>query len=253
MSDELTALAESVEADVAQALAACDAEIARLGTVKAQLDGIALLGRVWGVPAHLEIVDSTTVRALDHAGNYVYGALREGRLIGVSIAFFGDGHLHSHITGIDPEVRASGLGAAFKQHQRAWALRRGVTSIEWTFDPLVARNAYFNLQKLGARAVDYLVDFYGPLTDGINRGDPSDRLLIRWDLRRTGAVPPVQVGPGDIAVQAPQAIESLRETDPAAAERWRHRVRDELTGALREGRHIAGITRDGRYVLRTGL
>src|SRR3712207_7442617 len=62
-----------------------------------------------------------------------------------------------------------------KLHQRAWAIARGVHEVAWTFDPLVARNAWFNLTKLGARATEYLPNFYGPMDDGINGADESDR------------------------------------------------------------------------------
>ena len=68
------------------------------------------------------------------------------------------------------------VGFALKVHQRAWALARGVPAIVWTFDPLVARNAWFNLAKLAALPAAYLEDFYGPMTDAINAGMASDRL-----------------------------------------------------------------------------
>ena len=79
-------------------------------------------------------------------------------------------------------ARCAGVGFELKQHQRRWCLERGVKTIEWTTDPLVRRNAYFNLTKLGARASDYLVNFYGAMTDGLNAGEESDRLLISWEL-----------------------------------------------------------------------
>ena len=74
------------------------------------------------------------------------------------------------------------VGFALKLHQRAWCLDRGITLLEWTYDPLVARNAYFNLGKLGARVAEYLPDFYGVMGDGINRYDESDRILVHWSL-----------------------------------------------------------------------
>ena len=74
------------------------------------------------------------------------------------------------------------MGFALKLHQRAWCLDRGITLMEWTYDPLVARNAYFNLSKLGATVAEYLPDFYGVMGDGINRFDESDRILVHWPL-----------------------------------------------------------------------
>ena len=67
-------------------------------------------------------------------------------------------HMHSHILGVLPGSETHGLGFDLKQHQRRWCLARGVTVMEWTTDPLVRRNAYFNVTKLGAEAPTYLVN-----------------------------------------------------------------------------------------------
>src|SRR4029077_5706779 len=103
--------------------------------------------------------------------------------------------------------------------------------VEWTFDPLVRRNAYFNLTKLGAEAARYLVDFYGPMDDGINTGDESDRLLIRWDLdsEKTAAAAagkPLELRPdaSSLLVPLPDDIVALRREDPELARRWRHQL-----------------------------
>jgi predicted GNAT superfamily acetyltransferase len=69
-----------------------------------------------------------------------------------------------------------------KWQQRQWALERGLSRITWTYDPLIARNSFFNLTRLGARPESYFVDFYGPLNDGPNRGQPTDRAEVVWDL-----------------------------------------------------------------------
>src|SRR5207247_8945224 len=115
------------------------------------------------------------------------GAFIEGRLIGGLVGWLGgtpphELHMHSHILGVLPGNETRGLGFELKQHQRRWCLDRGVNVMEWTTDPLVRRNAYFNLTKLGAEAPEYFVNFYGEMRDGINAGEESDRLLIRWYL-----------------------------------------------------------------------
>ena len=221
----------------------------------------ALFERIWQAP----VVDPSTLRALAHTGNYVAGAY-DGLLVGAAVGFFAaDGHLHSHVTGVAPEYQGRGLGAALKQHQRAWTLARNRTAISWTFDPLMARNAYFNLAKLGAVVTEYLPDFYGPIKDGINAGDASDRLFVVWRLDRAAApaehdatilldrdgdVPAPTGARGDrLSVATPEDIERLRNTDPALAERWRMAVREALAGAMDAGWRITGITRDGRYLL----
>ena len=81
------------------------------------------------------------------------------------------GHFGSH-----------GVGFALKQHQRAWGLDRDLSEMTWTFDPLVSRNARFNLTKLGAHASEYAVDFYGPMMGEMNANDQSDRLVAVWPL-----------------------------------------------------------------------
>jgi len=107
-------------------------------------------------------------------------------MVGATVSFRGvhEGRatLHSHITGVLPGAQLRGVGLALKLRQRAWALDSGIGSVTWTFDPLIARNAHFNLTKLGADAGEYLVDFYGPLHDDANGDDATDRLLAVWRL-----------------------------------------------------------------------
>jgi predicted GNAT superfamily acetyltransferase len=139
----------------------------------------ALLARIW---RPTDPMPYEMLRVIRHIGGYVSGAFEADTLIGACAAFpTAAGGLHSHITGATAPGR--GVGLAVKLHQRTWALDRGITRISWTFDPLVRRNAYFNLAKLAARAEEYLEDFYGEMPDELNAGDPSDRLLVVWDLR----------------------------------------------------------------------
>src|ERR687886_297223 len=113
----------------------------------------------------------------------VAAAITGTRLVAASAGFFTappECALHSHITGVAPTDAHRGIGFALKLHQRAWALARGVRLVVWTFDPLVARNAWFNLAKLGALPTAYLESFYGAMSDGINAGEESDRVLVDW-------------------------------------------------------------------------
>ncbi len=141
----------------------------------------AFFDELWGrrTPAlPLELL-----RALTAAGNYTAAAYEGEQLVGGLAGFLGrhgaEPILHSHILGVAVPAQRRGVGLALKQHQRAWARDRGIATITWTFDPLVARNARFNLQRLGARATAYLPDFYGPMDDGFNASSPTDRLLAR--------------------------------------------------------------------------
>lgn len=217
--------------------------IARLDTVAGVARAVALFAEVW--QASQPPVAVNLVRAVDHAGGYAYGAYDGGTMVGASVAFLGgspdDVHLYSHITGV--VARRSGIGRALKEHQRSWALERGIERVLWTYDPLVRRNAAFNIAALGARPTAYLVDFYGPMDDGVNRGDETDRLLVEWHLTR----PPATGAEGRV-VAVPDDVEALRRKDPEAARAWRHRVREELGGAMAEGWAVVGFDARG-YVL----
>src|SRR5436190_1540210 len=244
-----------------------------------------LFAVVWGRPGEPPI-SSDILKALVHSGNYISCAFSDGRLIGGLVGWLGGDprhelHMHSHILGVLPDDEARGLGFELKQHQRSWCLARGVNVMEWTTDPLIRRNAYFNLAKLGAEAPRYLVDFYGEMRDGINAGEESDRLLIRWHLdssraeaaaagrlgeldvdklRTWGSAAVVSVGAGGEPVEAassarvlicqvPEDIVELRRKDPALARRWRVALRSAIAGAMERGYSISGATRAGWYVL----
>lgn len=247
-----------------------------------------LFASVWGRPGEPPI-NSDILKALALSGNYVAGAHADHRLVGGLVGWFGgvpphELHMHSHILGVVAGSDAHGLGFELKQHQRRWCMARGVMVIEWTTDPLVRRNAYFNLTKLGARAREYLVNFYGEMTDGINAGEESDRLLITWrldtpsaeaaaagrspeanldELLRAGATAVLSVGDAGEPVekpsssrvllcQVPEDIVAVRRTDPDLARAWRTALRRKLADAIAAGYQVTGATRSGWYVLETG-
>ncbi len=259
------------------------AVIAELSDVDDLRELAELFAVVWGRPGEAPI-SSDVLKALAHSGNYVCGAYVDGKLAGGLVGWFGgvpphDLHLHSHILGVIPGSEAHGLGFELKQHQRRWCLERGVKVIEWTTDPLVRRNVYFNVTKLGAHATAYLTNIYGVMTDGINAGEESDRLLITWrlefrsagaeptldELIRDGAVTALSVGPlGEPVVtaaapvarvllcQVPEDIVAVRRSDPLLARAWRTAARKAIGGALAAGYEVTGAIRSGWYVLESG-
>ncbi|MFD3513900.1 GNAT family N-acetyltransferase [Streptomyces sp. NPDC058657] len=236
----------------------------------------ALFEQIWGAEPGASPMGVEQMRALSHAGNYVAGAYADGVLIGASVAFFAapvGQVLHSHVTGALPG-RAAGL--ALKLHQRDWALTRGLSQITWTYDPLVRRNAHFNLTKLGARPIEYLPCFYGPMDDAINGGDDTDRALCSWDLSHPAAIsaaagaPRAEPVPAEavtalavregrpvlgsqdartLLVEVPPDIEGLRRTDPGAAKEWRLATREVLGGLLAEGARVTGFHHRTAYVV----
>jgi predicted GNAT superfamily acetyltransferase len=228
--------------------------------------------------------------ALAHTGQYlVLAHPREAGsppALGTSLGFFcapARRTLHSHATAVLAGNRGRQIGWALKLHQRAWAMERGVDTITWTFDPLIRRNAWFNLVKLGARPTAFAVNFYGAIVDAVNAGDETDRFVLSWPLRServvaacggspsvpavpgmlTGGVPrlletgpdgdPVRAGVPRGAqsglVQVPPDIESMRAADPALGLRWRRALRAVLTEARDQGLAIVSMGRDGWYVL----
>ena len=153
-------------------------------------EAAALLGEIWGVPDKPPM-NAELLRALAKADSYVAGAYDGATMVGVCVGFHAAPAaraMHSHIAGVTPAMAGRHVGFALKLHQRAWCLDRGISLLEWTFDPLVARNAYFNLGKLGARVAEYLPDFYGAMGDGINRFDQTDRILVHWSLEDAAVV-----------------------------------------------------------------
>jgi predicted GNAT superfamily acetyltransferase len=214
---------------------------------------VTVFQQVWGSATPLVGVE--LLCAIAHSGGYVAAAYDAGNIIGASFGFLarhhGDDALHSHVTGILPGVQHSGIGRTMKNHQREWAAERNLTWVTWTFDPLVRRNAWFNIEVLGARVADYLVDFYGPMTDALNSHDETDRLLIAWPVRGETSGPRPATATDDLTrVPTPDDVVILRRTDPRAAAEWRRRVRNELGGPLAAGGSVVGFTREGEYLLR---
>src|SRR5262249_50689809 len=141
-----------------------------------------LFARIWGAPA-VPPVPHDVLRGLVHAGGRGHAAFRGGQLVGAGGA---------GVVAPPPPAGCSlvarggaeggGVGLALKLAQRAWALGAGAGRMRWTFDPLLRRNAWFNIARLGAVGTEYWVDFYGEVADGVN--DPeTDRLAVAWDLR----------------------------------------------------------------------
>lgn len=256
-------------------------------TELADLEAVChLFDEVWGLTPADTLITAELLRALSKAGSYIAGAYEGDTLLGGGMGFFSapaSAALHSHIAGVSAAARGRNIGFVLKVHQRAWALERGATRIHWTYDPLVRRNAYFNLVKLGALPIEYLPDFYGSMGDEINGHDASDRLLIDWDLtsaevaaacagsprrfelgteeREPHALITLVPGPdgvprpetgtgGHVLVQVPADIESMRRSDPELARVWRKSVGEVLGGLLAEGGRVVGFDTSGAYVVK---
>lgn len=279
-------LTESAVQAASQAALTAGIEIRKLDDLVDVERAVELHRSIWG-PEDRDLIGVATLRALSHADNYVFGAYLGDRFVGAITGFVGwhgkTLQLHSHILGVSPEVQGRNVGFALKEHQRAWCLTKGITTITWTFDPLVSRNAYFNLTKLGAAVTAYYPSFYGQMDDVINGSDDSDRVLIEWELgapraleasfgegvatptidelHERGAQVALAVGTDDspietpvmsdtILVGIPRDIVELRRRDPQLGARWRSASRAALEGALNDGFAITALAQPGFYVLK---
>lgn len=268
------------------ARAAADAagvDVRLLTTVAEFTEVSALFQVIWAAQDESSPVNVETLRALSKAGSYIGGAYDGDELVGACFGFFaspGRRALHSHIAGVSERMRGRSVGFALKVHQRSWAIDEELDEISWTFDPLISRNAYFNLVKLAATGTAYHQNFYGQMNDALNGADDTDRMLVTWyvhDPRVAAAcageaIAPIETPPGvpllsvgaDLApvhhatsativrVTLPRDIEQLRVTDPELATRWRLAVRETLGALLERGARVLAFDRTGTYTIDRG-
>ena len=217
----------------------------------------AVFDEVWSVKT---MVSPEIIVASLHNGGY--GAIVESAgvpigaafaLVGVPLAGETGPNLHSHAAGVVAHRAGHGIGEAIKLHQWRWAKDNGFATVTWTFDPLVRRNAWFNIVKLGVRVLGYHTNFYGELDDGINAGEQSDRVLVRWEVAALGEphrAAFIEVGPDDIVIPTPSDIESLRLRDREESTHWRDVQRAAFLDAQSRGAVVVGLNEEYDYVLR---
>ncbi|HEU5116048.1 MAG TPA: hypothetical protein VFT74_05160 [Isosphaeraceae bacterium] len=232
--------------------------------------------RAWGLADENYVVPVATMIGAQLHGGLVLGAfLENGQAVGVSFAFLGrvGGRLclYSQLTGIVPGYQDQGLGTQIKLAQRDFALNQQIEVIAWAFDPLQGGNARFNLDKLGATASHYVVDMYGPRTDALSAGTPTDRLIAEWETspkprtsvreadldsipaliearsRPDGLREVVSVrapaGEKQLKLEIPVDLAKLRTVDPTLATHWREAVRQAFLRAFADGYRASGFAR----------
>jgi predicted GNAT superfamily acetyltransferase len=216
---------------------------------------------VWNDP-ELEVPITLYVVAVE-TGGQVIGAFDGDRMVGFTYAVPGihEGrvYLHSHQTGVLVEARNLGVGRGLKLFQRTDALARGIDRVEWTFDPLEIKNAYFNLMRLGATVRRFVPNCYGVTGSPLHGGLPTDRLVAEWDLsserverclREESPVASIRADAVRIAV--PKAIGKLKVSDPDAARAVQDRIREEFQKWFGKGYVVVALETEGEeasYVL----
>ncbi len=147
-------------------------------------DAVRLQQQIWGFE-EIELLPVRLFVVALKVGGQVFGAFDGQRMIGFCLAIpglkaGGKSYLHSHMLGVLPEYRDAKVGKRLKLAQRDEALSRGIDLIEWTFDPLEIKNAFFNMERLGAIVRRYVYNQYGTTTSHLHGGLPTDRCIAEW-------------------------------------------------------------------------
>ncbi len=236
-------------------------EIRKL-TEREDLKSVVRLQRqIWG----FEDVDLIPLRLFVVAtkiGGQVYGAFDGAHLIGFCMAIpglkpGGKTYLHSHMLGVLAEYRNTGVGRKLKLIQRDDALARKIDLIEWTFDPLEIKNAFFNMERLGAIVRRYVPNQYGTTSSPLHGGLPTDRCIAEWWLSspRVKAVlegKRFESNPVEMRIAIPSDIANLRVNEPASARHIQQEAGEQLRAAFDRGFSVIGFEKSeqaGTYLL----
>ncbi|HEV8383338.1 MAG TPA: hypothetical protein VGQ11_00600 [Candidatus Acidoferrales bacterium] len=210
---------------------------------------------VWGGDDR-DLVPATIFVVSDETGGQVLGAYDHDaslQMVGFTLAMAGlhgeQRYLHSHMTAVIPAYQNRGIGRMLKLFQRDDALRRGIPLVEWTFDPLEIRNAYFNLVRLGAIARRFLPNIYGITSSPLHGGMPTDRLVAEWWLDsprvktavETGTVPSPPAEGEEVRVVVPRDMPEWKTKDRAKAIEAQTQIREEFQKWLDRGYGVTGI------------
>jgi predicted GNAT superfamily acetyltransferase len=200
---------------------------------------VRLEREVWK-SADIDVVPIPLFVVAAETGGQVLGAFHGNDLVGFTMAVAGcrdrKPFLHSHMTAVSDAYRDRGIGRQLKLFQRADALARGISLVEWTFDPLIAKNAYFNFMRLGVIARRYVPNAYGITTSPLHAALPTDRLVAEWHLRSSrvrrvlaGKRPAAAFAKTAVRISIPDNVEALKTTDPARAAQIQSEIKAQFT------------------------
>ena len=239
----------------------------------AECQAAATLQReVWGQD-YVDVVPATLLHVVEYVGGLAAGAFdRDGDLLGFVFGINGvrDGEIvhWSHMLGVRERARNLGLGRRLKEYQRERMHALGATRIFWSFDPLMSKNAYFNLNRLGAEVVEYVPDMYGTTSSPLHLGMPTDRLIVslRTDgrgERRSSSVlsadhpvlsafpreydrplPSNATSADSVLIEIPADILGVLARSTSTAAAWRMAVRAHFQWALSHGYRVTSLLRD---------
>ena len=200
----------------------------------------------WGVD-DVDLLPPRMYLIQSKVGGLVLGAFEGERLIGYLNAMPGirNGmpYWHSQMLAIAPEYQNHGIGFRLKVVQRDCAKERGISLIQWTYDPLESRNAYFNLEKLGVIVRSYFVNLYGPPRGTLHRGLDTDRVIAEWWIDQSRIAPKENIR----RLFIPADIQSLKKQSPKSAQDIQVRVREQFLQNLKEDYFAAGFERTDEW------
>jgi predicted GNAT superfamily acetyltransferase len=231
-------------------------EIEALTTEQQFRDAVALQKTVWGFD-EIELVPVRLFVVATKVGGQAFGAYAEGRMIAFCLALPGlkpgpKSFLHSQMLGVLPGYRDAGIGRRLKLRQREDAVARGIDLIEWTFDPLEIKNAYFNVERLGAIVRRYVRNQYGTTTSHLHGGLPTDRCTAEWwvaseRVRRIVNGDPLEKPPLVERIQVPANIGELRRSHPKQARAIQAEISDRFENAFDRGLAVMGVERSAEF------
>ncbi|MGC2660833.1 MAG: GNAT family N-acetyltransferase [Bryobacteraceae bacterium] len=214
---------------------------------------VRLQREIWGFD-DVELLPFRLFVVADKIGGQLLGAFDSDQMVGFCVCIpglkpGGKFYLHSHMLGVLSAYRNTGVGRQLKWKQRDYALERGVDLIEWTFDPLEIKNAFFNIQRLGATARRYTHNQYGTTTSHLHGGLPTDRLTAEWWI----ASPRVEAIVNGTAVERPDPAASIRvpmeigdwkQHDPQRALSEQSSIAEQFDRHFSRGLAVTGFDRD---------
>jgi predicted GNAT superfamily acetyltransferase len=224
---------------------------------------VQLQKETWG-ENFTECVPPSILNVSQRIGGVTAGAFDANHaLVGFVFGMTGvqDGRLvhWSDMLAVRGRTRNMGIGRRLKEFQRDALLPLGVEVIYWTFDPLVARNAYLNLHHLGAEVVEYVVDMYGQSESTLHRGMGTDRFVVAWSIvdghpsrasrpLADGIAPepdaPVDPEAPHVRIEIPVDIQAVQNESLAEAARWRSTTREAFLHYLQRGYKVVGFERN---------
>jgi predicted GNAT superfamily acetyltransferase len=219
-----------------------DIQVRELKSTEEFAGAVHLEKVIWGwadldlLPVRFFVVASTI-------GGQVLGAFDRDLLIGFCLAIPGvkpDGkvYLHSHMLGVLPEYRDAGAGRRMKMAQKEAALARGIELIEWTFDPLETKNAFFNIERLGVVIRRYQPNMYGVVPSQFQQALPTDRCIAEWHLTRERVRRPEE---GRVTV--PAGMTAIKRNEPEFAAEIQQRVGREFQALFAQGLVVTAFER----------